>query len=82
MMVVLRDLTLLDGNYTHVSNVAFTTQTALNYPKKATAARALCQVQPTPVASLKRRTGYQDEQEGEARTKLSRMELDVQRNEQ
>ena len=82
MMVVLRDLTLLDGNYTHVSNIVFMTRTALNYSKKATAARALCQVQATPVASLKRRTGYQDEQEGEARTKLSRMELDQQNEEQ
>ncbi|KAF8225190.1 hypothetical protein L208DRAFT_1307292, partial [Tricholoma matsutake] len=72
MMVVLRDLTLLDGNYTHKQFSS----------KKATAAHTLCQVQPTLVTTpLKRHIEYQDEQEGEARTKLSRMELDEQQSE-
>jgi hypothetical protein len=35
-------------------------------------------VQHKVVVSMKRRIGYEDEEEGEARTKLSRMDIDGQ----
>lgn len=61
MTVVLHDLTILDGKFTH-NTIAARASDCIQLLK--------------PAASLKRQTGYEDEQEVEARTKLSQMEID------
>ncbi|KAF8237673.1 hypothetical protein L208DRAFT_1246044, partial [Tricholoma matsutake] len=62
MTVVLHDLTILDGKFAHQNAITAWASDRVQLVK--------------PAASLKRQTGYEDEQEAEARTKLSQMEID------
>lgn len=76
LITVLRSLSLMDGQFTHVSknNNLFRGEFTNTGYQKAMTARTVNGILPKAM-TLKRRLGYDDE-EGATRSKLSRMILD------